>query len=78
MRDVKAVVSYLVKDNKNLSRIIHENDMNLIEIDGSDTEEKDLNTEKPQHFRGNQEIASPKTVFQIVDHKNKVYNFDSN
>ena len=26
MRDVKAVVSYLVKDNKNLSRIIHEND----------------------------------------------------
>jgi hypothetical protein len=78
LRDVKAVVSYLVKDNKNLSRIIHENDMNLIEIDGSDTEEKDLNTEKPQHFRGNQEIASPKTVSPIVDHKNKIFNFDSN
>ena len=78
MRDVKAVVSYLVKDNKNLSRIILENDMNLIEIDGSDTEEKDLNTEKPQHFIGNQEIACPKTVSTIVDHKNKVSNFDSN
>jgi len=42
LRDTKVVLNYLVKENKNLQKIIHENEFNYMEIDRSDSVENEL------------------------------------